>query len=285
MIKSKAFAPSHITGFFQIFSNGSTGAGLNTDAGAYTTVTLFQEKKEDLKIFFNDEFADNAEVSLRVVNAYSDYLKDYSLEVRHEILSPIGYGLGMSGAGALSLSIALNNALKLPFSDKECMEVAKFAEIQSGTGLGDVVAQQFSGIMMGLPPFPSEQVKEIPNDGESVICGFFEPIDTGKIIRNSEWKDKINTVGAICMEKLVSDFTLDNFLKLSREFTFETGLASPQLLEVLKEIPESSMAMLGQTVFMLSKNVEKDLQRVSRYTNRVSVSKISTSGAHFIEVE
>ena len=279
ILTASAFSPSHITGFFRIFPNGSTGAGLNTDQGVKSRVRLITDGKGTLKIFINGAFNENAKVSVRVVNGYADYIRDSSLEIQHSILSPIGYGLGMSGAGALSLSIALNNVLGQPLDVLKCMEIARISEIQSGTGLGDVVAQQFSGVMMGMPPYPSESVKEIPHSGEKVICGFFAPIETGKIIRDESWKEKINSIGAECMEELSRNFTLEEFVRLSRYFTFETGLASEELNKVLTAMPNSSMAMLGQTVFILSKDVESVVKQLSEFTNRISISDISSSGA------
>ena len=85
------------------------------------------------------------------------------------------------------------------------------------------------------------------------------------------------------MDKLTLEFSLENFIKLSREFTLETGLASDNLKRVLEEIPQSSMAMLGQTVFMLSTDVENDSKRIRKYTDRISISKLSPTGAHVIK--
>lgn len=278
-----AFSPSHITGLFQIFEKGSTGAGLNTEQGARTQVSLIESKIPNVLIKINDQEVSNAQVSKEVISSYLDFIGTNSLLVEHEIMAPIGYGLGMSGAGAYSLSLALNQIFLNPYTPQEVMEVAKYSEIKSGTGLGDVVAQQFPGIMMGEKPYPSTSVRIIDHNDASVVCGFFAPIDTKSIIRNQSWKDKINQIGGECMEELEKQPTLNNFIKLSRHFSIETGLASDQIKKVIEEIPNSSMAMLGQTIFILTNSPKESEAQLRKYTDRVSVSSISPVGARVIE--
>ncbi|MFN8389101.1 MAG: hypothetical protein U0136_02280 [Bdellovibrionota bacterium] len=275
---SEAFSPSHLTGFFQIFENGSTGAGANTVDGARTRVTLHAEAAKPARISVNGAVAE-APVSRKVIELFGDLAQSTSLTIEHSILSPIGYGLGMSGAGAFSLTLALNDVLGEPLSYHECMELAVRAEIASGTGLGDVVAQQFHGVMIGLPPYPSRAVENIPTDGEQVVCAFFGPLETKKIIRDSTWRDKINQVGAECMADLLRNRTLPNLMSLCRRFTLETGLASPELRNVLAAVPTASMAMLGQTAFILTKDVETAKKQLSQFTDRIQVSALSETGA------
>lgn len=282
IVTATAFSPSHITGLFQIFEKGSTGAGLNTDQGARTTVSLIESSIPTICIKINGLEVSDASVSKEVISSYSDFITSHSVHVDHEIMAPIGYGLGMSGAGAYSLSLALNKVTGFPYSETEVMEIAKFAEIKSGTGLGDVVAQQFPGIMMGEKPYPSTTIRLIDHDNSSVVCGFFAPIDTKSIIRNSSWKDTINRIGGECMERLEKDPSLKNFIEQSRYFSLETKLASDQIKKVMLEIPNASMAMLGQTVFVVTNQAESTVAMLEKYTNRVSVSKISDRGAHVI---
>jgi len=277
---AQAFAPSHITGFFQIFPNGSTGAGLNTALGARTRVEC-ENGGLEVSITINGERS-SAPVSTKVLELFQADFRDASLSIAHEIGYPIGYGMGMSGAGAFSLALALNELTQTKRSYQECMEIAVRAEIESGTGLGDVVAQQFEGVMIGLAPYPSRTVEILPSDKKLVVCAFFEPLETKKIIRNEEWKQRINEVGASCMEALLRERTVSNFIALSRRFTLETGLANETVRRVLEAVPESSMAMLGQSVFALT-NDEHDLRKkFSAFTDRIVVSPLADRGAHVV---
>ena len=282
----RAFAPAHITGFFQIFPNGSTGAGLNLADGVITTVHLLDRSScndsvSGHSVSINGEPSE-APVSRRVLSQFVDQDFTQAILVEHQISFPIGYGMGMSGAGSFSLALALNQVLSRGLSSKECMEIAKSAEISCGTGLGDVVAQQFKGLMIGLPPYPSEQIEEIPCNARGVVCGFFDALDTGTIIRDSEWKERINQIGEHCMRALSADLSFENFVNLSRLFSLETGLASREVTRVLEEVPSSSMAMLGQTVFAVTDDVDSMRDTFLRYTDRVAVSTLSESGAKVV---
>jgi pantoate kinase len=276
---SRAFAPSHITGFFQIFPNGSTGAGLNTDRGAITTVDLGEsDAAASVEIFINDTPSE-APVSRAVLRYFEGALPERKLTIRHEIQYPIGYGTGMSGAGAFSLSLALNDAIGGPFTHDECMEFAVQSEISSGTGLGDVIAQRYHGIMIGLPPYPSRTVKVIPSDREFVVCGFFAALDTKTIIRDPNWREKISRIGGECMTALEKDLTVPKLIELCRYFTEQTGLANEDVRRVMKAIPESSMAMLGQTVFIVTDNPSEAEKKLMQFTDRVSTARVAAHGA------
>ena len=275
---AKAFAPAHITGFFQIFNNGSTGAGINTSDGAVTEVEVIHDSSRNVFVEINGE-PSSAPVSRRVLSFYENLLKDCSVRIRHHIYFPIGYGLGMSGAGAFSLSLALNSALKSGFSYKKCMDISRDAEISEGTGLGDVVAQQFSGLIYGLPPYPSFTVRQIFTKPLWVVCAFFEPIETSAIIRDEDWRKKINIAGEKCMYRISNNPSLSQYISSAREFTFETGLPSADLSRVLLEVPESSMAMLGQTAYVITENIGEAVKKLSAYSDRIQVSALGTFGA------
>ncbi len=281
LTEASAFAPSHITGFFQIFPNGSTGAGLNTALGATSVVRLHRGEGAELGIAINGELSD-APVSRRVIEKFRPLIPAGRLEVEHEIGYPIGYGMGMSGAGAFSLALAINALLDSPRSASECMELAVSAEIESGTGLGDVVAQQFAGIMIGLEPYPSRTVEIIPSAAKWVVCAFFEPLETKKIIRDERWKELINRIGGECMRDLLREKSVANFMHLSRRFTLETGLANETVREVLEAVPESSMAMLGQTAFAVTDDPEALTKRFSSFTDDIIVSALAEHGARVL---
>ena len=196
----------------------------------------------------------------------------------------MGFGVGMSGAGSFSLSLALNKLLETNFSYKECMEIAAKAEIHCGTGLGTVMTQQYFGFMIGEEPYPSKTAEIIPCEEDTVVCAFMQPIETGKIIRDAEWKKKINQIGLQCMKEIVKDKTIKKFIELSRHFTLETGLASSQLVEIMQIVPQASMAMLGQTLFAVVKSNEaNEIKNIfDKFANTVKIVKLGTKAASII---
>jgi pantoate kinase len=280
-ISSSAYAPAHATGFFCIFPDGATGAGFNPIHGAITRVELNKSKSSEKTVSINGKVLE-AKVSNKVLESFTEYLDGFSLEIYHALHYPIGYGMGMSAAGAFSLALALNNALDSRFDFNECMQIARRADIFCGTGLGDVVAQQFSGVLMGLPPYPSMTSRQLACNYQYVVCGFFDSMETAKIIKDDTWKEKINKSGKCCMEEIDKNSDTETFIRLSRKFTFETGLASPQVLQVMEAIPSCSMSMLGQTVFLFCNDPIKAEADLRQFTDRILISGIANTGARVL---
>ena len=282
MTTATAHSPSHITGFFMIFPNGSTGAGISLEEGMTTKVTARQSTKTKTLIKINGEKT-SAVTSIKVVQKYIQIAgKNQEIKVDHKTKVPIGYGLGVSGAGALSLSIALNEVLKTGLAKSEVLEISKQAEIEAGTGLGDVVAEQFPGILVGLPPFPSMRGEIIPSKKKFVVCGFFGPIKTKSVITNPVYKEQINHAGEYCMEKILEKKTDARFVWLSRFFTHSSGLATKEVLEVMGRIPGTAQSMLGNTTFTLTDRPGEVKQMLSKYFGNILVTKIASKGAHLL---
>jgi len=281
-MNATAYAPAHITGFFKIYKNGSTGAGLNLEEGLTTKVVVKPSTKEKIEIRINNKKV-KAKTSKSVVKKYLKNKKQkYQIKVFHKTICPIGFGLGISGAGAFSLSLALNKALKSHFSKKKIIQIANKAEIENGTGLGDVIAQQFSGIIRGLPPFPSKRAKKIVSKKKYCVCVFFSPINTSSIIKNKNWEKKINNIGEICMKKIAKKPSVENFLLLSRLFSVKSNLATKKVLKVMDTMPDATQAMLGGTAFVITNNPKKVAEKFITFSNHILISKIAKRGARVL---
>ncbi len=282
MKSAKAYSPAHITGFFMAFKNGSTGAGVNLAEGVSTKVIAKKSAWKKVSILINGKKTP-AETSRKVVEKYLSAKKEnWNVQVFHSTKIPIGYGLGASGAGAFSLSIALNEALGTGYSKKQVMEIAKQAEIEAGTGLGDVVAQQFHGVIIGLPPFPSTKAHLISGGNKHVVCGFFGPIKTKKVLDNKKLLKQINQAGKFCMQKIHEKKTIERFLELSGFFTLSSGLATKEVKKAMKEIPQSAQSMLGNTVFVITNSPKKVKKQMKKFCKNILVSKIAGKGARIL---
>jgi len=280
---AEAFAPAHITGFFMIFPGGSTGAGLNLQQGAETSVTL-HANRGDIEVTVNGADTE-ALVSRRVAAAFDDTIAGRRVSAVTTTAFPVGYGLGMSGAGSFSFSLALNSALKAGKTYQECMQIAAEAEIFCGTGLGTVMTQQFYGFLIGEEPYPSRSARQIDCSEDTVVCCFLDPIKTSSIIRDSGWKDRINAVGKECMLEINRDPTIANFRRLSRHFTFSTGLASDPVQRIMREVETASMAMLGQTLFAVVHESEAAAieAHFRFYTERTYTCKLGRKAAALLQ--
>lgn len=264
ILTASAFAPAHITGFFQIHDHkeplrkGATGCGVVLDGGVRTTVTVTEDIKKT-EIYLNGEKV-AGDTSMSVVRAMTE------LPVRVESISeiPIGCGFGASGAGALGTAYALNHALSLNYTACQLNDIAHVAEVTNGSGLGDVTGQAHGGILIRKTPgAPSAALVDwIPSKGNCVYCVVLGELSTKSILSNPEMVKDITCAGKKAMEKLIRKPSADNFMLCSKEFTIESRLASDRVIEVI-EAAESigvtaSQAMLGNAVFALPEASGKD---------------------------
>ena len=261
---AKAFSPGHITGFFEIphgsyshfLHKGSKGAGFSIDTGIATTAYVYESAKTDYRISINGTQTKNAEVSSWVVEEYLKLAnRPYFVNVDHDVGIPVGFGLGSSGAAALSLSYALNEALDIGLSRTEAAQIAHHAEIACKTGLGTVIAEFAGGFEIrtgaGAPGIGSLTKIDLENYKAVVLC--LAPISTKSFLTSRT--DEINGLGGIMLSKLSLSRSVDDFLAMSREFAGTLGLTEDRCKEPMAALKsrgiESSVALLGQTVFTL----------------------------------
>jgi pantoate kinase len=261
-MRTKAFAPGHITGFFEILDRpsdplrkGSRGAGLSLSPGVLTTVDVAPSVSQSVDIRLNGRKAP-ADTTLGAVLQLLGARK-LRLRVRSDFRFPVGQGLGMSAAGALSASLALSSALGLSSPLGRAGRAAHIAEVVSRTGLGDVAGALRGGWEMrvkpGLPPFGI--VRRLRAPGMPVaVCVFGDPVPTKGVLSDPARRRSINRVGRACVEEMLREPTLDNFFALSHRFARLSGLASRDALLLVEEIHmrdlgRASVSMIGNTVF------------------------------------
>ncbi|MDG6222955.1 MAG: GHMP kinase [Candidatus Bathyarchaeota archaeon] len=297
-----AFSPAHISGFFQIFNesldplfNGSRGAGVSLKLGVTTKVTVQKSAKDFLEIKINGKVTKSAEVSKIVVDSFNCLLKEnYKILVDHEINVPMGAGYGSSGAGALSLALALNEALQLRLSTVEAAQIAHTAEVQCKTGLGSVIAETVGGLeIREKPGAPGVgKITKIPvSDQYVVACLFFGPISTKTSLSNPELCRQINDLGGKLVDELIKRPEPSVFMNFSRKFAEGVGLISERMRKVLVEVDAintvCSMNMFGECIFSLVKkdSVEELLKIFYKHNpsrDRVFVSEIDPEGARVL---
>ncbi len=277
-----AWSPSQITGFFQAFPNGSTGAGICLEKGVTTTLaTHTKTKKTTVALDGKILTKESASTSFEVIRRFEEVIDDVAcVHASHVCEVPVGFGLNASGAAALSLSLALNKALEANLSFEECVKIANESEIACGTGLGGVIAEATGGFCIRKKPGDLNAVEQIPFDKKlSVVFGFLSPIQTKKILADKKLLEKVNEVGGKKMREFEEEKAIDNFVRLSREFVFETGVASEKVKESLELFPECSMCLFGEAVYGITSKPEELEARLKPLTNSTLVSKISLEHA------
>ena len=259
------FMPAHITGFFSIenndnpLKNGSCGAGFLLDRGVETTLKDSSEFKTNVN-----------QGSDIVINEVLKYFNiEDSFEITQDIQLPIGAGFGTSAASALSLSLALNEFFDCGYSKNECGQIAHKAEVSLGGGLGDVIGQTGSGLVLRTKP-GAPGVGKIKSFEEDIYVAtkFFGKIDTASVIRNPEHKKIISVNGRKCLDSFKKNSSVENFLRLSYEFSLNTKLMTNEVQSLADyfnscdDILGASMAMLGNTVFAFADN-ESSLKKLN----------------------
>ena len=284
-MRAVAFAPGHVTGLFSIAEDGqgSTGAGFCVEKGVKTTVSAKPAKANKVRLLLNGE-NERLPTSQEVVRRFLELTpgKHHDVLVEHKAQLPVGYGFGMSGAGALSLALALNKALKTRLTALEAARIAHEAEIECSTGLGSVIAERFGGFGVRKEPADFESYAHIrfPRNLKVVLAPI-KPIETRKIIRDEGWKGRINGIGSACVRDLLAKPTLEHFMSLSRMFATESGLAYNNLLAAMRE-SGGSMAMLGESIFVLTDSPKKPAAILRKFSKNVIITKISMKGARLL---
>lgn len=262
---AKAFSPGHITGFFEIpqdtascssfLHKGSNGAGFSIDRGIETAVYLYESAKTDYEIQINGIKSLDVEVSKWVVEEYLRLTnRPYFVNISHEVRIPIGFGLGSSGAAALSLSYALNQALELGLSTIQAAQIAHRAEIACNTGLGTVIAEFGGGFEMrtntGAPGIGAVTKFCIDENYKAVVL-CLAPISTKLFLRNR--MSEINGLGSVMLSKLSATRKLGDFLKMAHKFAETLNLTEGRCKAPIAALKakgfEASVALFGQTVF------------------------------------
>lgn len=258
--ESSAFSPGHITAFFEVvedpdpFKKGSRGAGLCISLGVRTRVKARQGRRQRIRIFLNRQ-EDEAPTTRRVVERLIGGAA-YEVVVQSEVQLPVSQGFGMSAAGALSTGLALNDALNLGLSQSRVAALAHAAEVESGTGLGDVVPALQGGMDLRLEPGgpPHGVVRRFPVEAEVLLAVLGPPLSTRAVLNDDARAATISDVGHRYVDQFSPAPSVENLFALGRQFATETGLALGKVKDAFEAAAPYGMAaqaMLGNSVFAI----------------------------------
>jgi pantoate kinase len=247
---AQAFVPGHVTGFFTSHPDadptraGSQGAGIALSEGVTVTV----QPASDVEVVLNDE-----QVEIEAVERVLETLQ-MEATVRGVTDLPVGAGFGVSGAMALGTALATNAAGDRRLSTNELVTIAHGAEVQAGTGLGDVVAQNRGGLTIRLDPGgPHHNNLDGIPARERIEYHVVGGLSTDDVLDGDT--GRLDEAGKQALSDVVQEPTVDRFMRASRAFSRESGLLTDAVREVVTDVTESggraTMAMLGETVFAL----------------------------------
>jgi pantoate kinase len=298
---ARAVVPGHITGLFRIHDDcedilqcGSTGAGFCTAAGTLTSVEIRDSITPQIKVEYNEKPIDGPVTKAVIERLNRDFDCSYDVLVRHDSSLPIGVGWGASGAGALGTAIAYASLISDDISTIQASQYAHAAEVESRTGLGDVIAQTYGGFEIRYKPGAPGvgKLQKIPVDIEyQIVLAGGTGLVTSKILTDPSKREKINKVGDSLISDLLENPTVSNFVENSRKFSSEIGLQSDRISTTLDQLEnndiDSGMVMLGDSIFCLCVNnseVDTAIDIVSKYwdsTEIITTSITDTGGGLF----
>ncbi|MFW5959010.1 MAG: pantoate kinase [Natronomonas sp.] len=268
------FVPGHVTGFFSACRrddptrSGSRGAGVTLSDGVRVSLA------PGTGTVLNGESIE--------VEPVERVLEELDVEGRIEVETtlPLGSGFGISGAISLGTALAANVVFGLELTENELVAVAHRAEIRSGTGLGDVVAQARGGVPIRIEPGapPYGRLDGIP-DRQRVEFVTFGELSTEAVLSGDV--DGVTTAGERALQTLLEEPTLSTFLRASRRFANESDLLTPRIRDAIDDVRETggdaSMAMLGETVFALGSGLTDAGYEATK-------TEICPTGAHLTAV-
>jgi pantoate kinase len=297
---AKAFSPGHITGFIEksekINHNnnslyvGSKGAGFSIDRGITTTVKIFDHDSVDYQISINGIRVHDAEVSRWVIEEYLKLVDQRCyINVEHESAIPIGFGLGSSGAAALSLSYALNDALRAGLSTVEAAQIAHNAEVACKTGLGTVIAEFAGGFEIrtnaGAPGIGTVEKIELRNHKAIIFC--ISQISTKSFLSRNH-SILTNGLGEKMLNNLKASKDAHEFLKMSYCFANHLGLTEGGCKLPIQRLKsqgfDSGIALFGETLFTLvsSDQIEEAKECLQSFRGNLLICNIDNVGARML---
>jgi pantoate kinase len=298
---AKAFSPGHITGFIEKAEKikyndsnnlyiGSKGAGFSIDRGITTTVKIFDHDLVNYQISINGIRVQDAEVSRWVIKQYLRLTDQRCyINIEHESTIPIGFGLGSSGAAALSLSYALNDAFNTGLSTIEAAQIAHNAEIACKTGLGTVIAEFAGGFEIrtnaGAPGVGTIEKIELKNHKVLIFC--ISQISTKSFLSRNHCV-LTNGLGEKMLKNLKASKDTCNFLKLSYCFANHLGLTEGKCklpIQMLRARGfDSGIALFGETLFTLVSNdqIEEAKGCLESFNGNLIICNIDNEGARML---
>ncbi|MFP4006085.1 MAG: pantoate kinase [Candidatus Hadarchaeia archaeon] len=297
MVSSKFFVPGHISGFFQFCDSrrgereiGSRNCGPCIGAGVETFVKAEKTRESETEVYINGKKdpAETTKEAIRILLKESEVTA--RAEIKHLVHSPISAGCGMSGAGALGATFAASSALNLDLSDDKLIGIAHEAEVRCKSGLGDVGPEFIGGLVIGLKPGapPYGRWERISLDNRyKIVFVHLEDISTSDYLSDQAFRERVKKLGGTAMKNFLAEKSLENFMKVSRNFSLSLKIYGSEFEGILRGISEdvplgASAALLGRTIFspVLETDVEKIRSIYSEYfdEDQIMVTSIDQGG-------
>ncbi|MEN2974707.1 MAG: hypothetical protein ABDH32_03905 [Candidatus Caldarchaeales archaeon] len=249
---------------------GARGGGFSLAKGVETWVKIYPEEADGIDVVVNESIRDFPPS----IEAAEEMKRRYGIrgriEIRHRIHVPISTGFGSSASSAAGVILALSNLIGRGITLNEVVRITHEVELRCRTGLNSEAGLVSGGLVLvlreGSPPRSMVDSIPLPSNVKLVAL-VSQPIETPKSLIELSKLEHIEEVGDKYLAMILKRPTVENFLKYSREFAYESGFASNNIEEffkVFERLPVVGYAqnMLGEAVHALV--YDKDLEYVLR---------------------
>ncbi len=154
---------------------------------------------------------------------------------------PLGYGYAASAASALAALLPL---LIEGRSLEHVATLAHVAEVEAGTGLGDVVSMLYGrGLEVRLSPGAPglARVESIPVSVTVIAAETGKATTTAEMHAKLSWR--LHSLAAPRLARLLEEPRLSRFLEEARAFSIEAGFVDKELAAVLDRMVSGNVAL------------------------------------------
>jgi len=309
---SRAFSPAGISSFFEICDRkndgtpisdlervGARGGGFGIQKGVLTEVSVSKAKVNRIRVFINEKLAPEAETTRTVSQMLlsKSARKFYDVVVNHKVDVPIGAGFGSSAAGALTVALALSEALDLPLTYNQLGRIAHVAEVQCKTGLGTVGPLMLGGCILTVEPGAPgiSIIDRIPvSDDYMIVAGVFGSTPTKQVLASAEKRREVNRWGRKTLEAILDEPSLENFMACCLDFAEKAGFMTARVRQLVKLAEKAGAVgaaqnMVGEAVHALALeekagNIAEAFKQVLP-NEKILAAKIDFQGARLVRNE
>lgn len=235
----RAFAPGSVTTVFAPTNDGAHGISFATADGVVADVT--EADGATTAVTLDGEATSFEPVELACASLGVDARVDLTAQV------PVGRGFGASGAATLATVLAVDAEWDLDRDRSDLVEVAARAEIEAGTGLGDVYVQERGGLVWNVGEGRRRRARTDRIGYES-----FGPIATDDVLGDAAAMDRIRAAASGPFERFDPDAPLGSLFDDCWAFAEATGLVTERVGDCVEAVQDAggaaTMAMVGETV-------------------------------------
>ena len=238
----RAHAPGSVTGLFAPAPSSESGRSRGASFAIRDGVVAALEPAGTTSVTVDGETAPFDPV----VGVLEELGVTAAVDVRPDV--PLGSGFGASGAATLATALAADAAFELGRPRDALVEAAHRAELEAGTGQGDVFVQDRGGLLWSTT---GEIERAVPD--EPVEYATAGGLPTAQILADERFLDAARRWGRRHLEALSEPPTLRELAERSRKYAERTGIATEFVEGELERVGAAGgaagMALFGETVF------------------------------------